>query len=61
MKENIYQHIVNTIGFKRQRCGDVSTRTDKAESANRKWHDSITGNVSHSLCTLVSVSVVNED
>lgn len=36
MKENIYQHTVNTIGFKRQRCGDVSTRTDKAQSANRK-------------------------
>lgn len=36
MKENIYQHTVNTIGSKRQRCGDVSTRTDKAQSVNRK-------------------------
>lgn len=34
MKENIYQHVVNTIAFKRQRCRDVYTRTDEAHSAN---------------------------
>lgn len=57
MKENIYQHVVSTIGFKRQRCGDVSTRTDKAQSANGKQHGSITENVPYSLCASMSVSV----
>lgn len=36
MKENIYQHVVNTIAFKRQRCRDVQTRTDESHSANKK-------------------------
>lgn len=36
MKENIYQHKVNTIGFKIQRHRDVSARTNKAHSGNRE-------------------------
>lgn len=42
MKENIYQHVINTIGLERQCCHDVSTRVDKAHSVHTKWQDSIT-------------------